>query len=110
MCSKRKPVTTIDEKGYSRLFKAFGDPTRIRILHILSAGEKTVNEIVELVDASQPTVSRHLGIMRDAGIVESRRDGQRIFYSLEKNTVRACCAGFCDCLIIDIGDGAKKNS
>lgn len=92
----------MNEKAYSKYFKAFGDPTRLRILALLVSGEKTVNKIVKSVGLSQPTVSRHLSILREADIVIDRRDGQQVFYSLNKISVESCCAGFCDCLAIPI--------
>jgi DNA-binding transcriptional ArsR family regulator len=90
----------IDEKLYSRLFKAFGDKSRLRIIALLANNELTVNEIAEKIGLSQPTISRHLGILKDADLVHDRRDKQRIYYSLNKDSVQACCIGFCDCLEI----------
>ncbi|MDH3891926.1 MAG: metalloregulator ArsR/SmtB family transcription factor [candidate division Zixibacteria bacterium] len=92
----------MDEKTYSKYFKAFGDPTRLRILALLVGGERTVNDIVKQVGLSQPTVSRHLSILREADIVVDRRDGQQVFYSLNKISVESCCSGFCDCLSIPV--------
>ena len=91
----------IDEKLYSKLFKAFGDRSRLKIIAIVAANEVTVNEITDKVGLSQPTVSRHLAILKDAGIVVDRRDKQRVFYSLNKKSVQACCIGFCNCLEIE---------
>lgn len=88
----------MDERIYSKYFKAFGEPSRLRILRILSVKPLTVNEIVDEVNISQSTVSRHLGILREAGIVSDRRDGQQVIYSLNKEAVDECCASFCDCL------------
>lgn len=92
----------MNEKAYSKYFKAFGDPTRLRILALLAGGELTVNKIVKAVGLSQPTISRHLSILREAEIVVDRRDGQQVFYSLNKVSVESCCSGFCDCLSIPI--------
>ena len=103
--SPRMIVCNIDEKAYSKYFKAFSDPSRLRILGLLSGGEMTVTDIVEAMSLSQPTVSRHLAILREAEAVIDRRDGQRVFYSLNRDTVESCCAGFCDCLMIPV----KKN-
>jgi ArsR family transcriptional regulator len=88
----------MDTKQYSKYFKAFSDRSRLRILGLLATKEMTVNEIVAAVGLSQSTVSRHLGVLREAGIVDDRRDGQMIICSLNKNTIRGCCLGFCDCL------------
>jgi ArsR family transcriptional regulator len=92
----------MNERNYSKYFKAFGDPTRLRILTLLAPKERTVGEIVKLVGLSQPTVSRHLAVLREAGVVVDRRDGQQVFYSLNKSSVGDCCSGFCDCLSIQI--------
>ena len=92
----------IDEKTYSKYFKAFGDPTRLRILTLLAPRERTVGDIVKAIGLSQPTISRHLAVLREAGVVVDRRQGQQVFYSLNKSSVGDCCSGFCDCLSIAI--------
>ncbi|MBN1833460.1 MAG: metalloregulator ArsR/SmtB family transcription factor [Deltaproteobacteria bacterium] len=61
-------------------FKALSDFTRIRVLNILLNHELNVNEIVYLMDMSQPRISRHLKILTDAGLLECRRDGKSSFY------------------------------
>ncbi len=86
----------MDDRTFSKYFKAFSDPTRLRILKILSDKEMTVNEIVKAVRLSQSNVSRHLAILRDAGIAVDRREGQKVYYSLKKDVVERCCALFCD--------------
>jgi len=90
----------IDDKSFSKYFKAFGDPTRLKILKLLAANDLTVNEIVDEIGLSQPTISRHLSILREAGIVTDNRDGQHVIYSLMRENVGNCCTGFCDCLSI----------
>jgi ArsR family transcriptional regulator len=92
----------MDDKTFSKYFKAVGDLSRLKIITLLSSGELTVNEIAARVKLSQPTVSRHLGILRDAGIVISRREGQQVFYQLNRDTVKNCCEGFCNCLQIRV--------
>ena len=98
----------MNERAFSKYFKAFGDPTRLRILHILASGELTVNEIVNKVGLTQPTISRHLSILREAGAVTDRREGQKVVYSLNKMEVKDCCSGFCNCLKIEIPKNPKK--
>jgi len=95
----------IDEKLYSKLFKAFGDQSRLKIIAMLAAKEMTVNDIAKAVGLSQPTVSRHLSILKDADLVVDRRDKQRVFYILNKDSVMTCCIGFCDCLEITTEGG-----
>ena len=98
----------MDEKVYSKYFKAFGEPSRLKILRILSAKPLTVNEIVDAIDLSQSTVSRHLGVLREAGILSDQRDGQQVIYTLNKDAVEACCTSFCDCLEPPKKRGKKK--
>ena len=64
------------------LFKGFADPTRIRILSVLAAGELCVCDIVGLLRLSQPTVSRHLAYLRRTGLVEARPDLKFTYYRL----------------------------
>ena len=73
-----------DLENVVRVAKALSDPTRVRILHVLAGRELCVCEMVELIDRGQPTVSRHLGILRDAGLVEDVRDGQWVNYRLRR--------------------------
>ncbi|MCH7690501.1 MAG: helix-turn-helix transcriptional regulator [candidate division Zixibacteria bacterium] len=87
----------MDTKQYSKYFKAFSDRSRLRILGLLAGKEMTVNEIVAVVGLSQSTVSRHLSVLRDSGIVDDRRDGQMVICSLNKEAIKGCCMGFCDC-------------
>jgi ArsR family transcriptional regulator len=64
------------------LFKALADETRLKIIKFLLDGEKCVCEIFPHVKRTQSTVSTQLGKLEDAGILKSRRDGKKIFYSL----------------------------
>jgi DNA-binding transcriptional ArsR family regulator len=64
------------------LFAALADPTRLRIVELLRNGERPVGDIVDDVGIHQSGVSRHLGILHDAGVVRVRPDGQRRLYSL----------------------------
>lgn len=98
----------MDQKKYSKYFKAFGDPTRLRILWLLSSRPMTVGEITAEVGLSQPTISRHLAILREAGAVNDRRDGQQVIYSINRVEVSDCCTGFCDCLSIPVILAPKK--
>jgi ArsR family transcriptional regulator len=68
----------------SRLFKALGDPTRLRIVALLAHGELCVCHLQHALALPQPHVSRHLGVLRAAGVVEARREGSWIHYSLSE--------------------------
>lgn len=64
----------------SAVLTAIADPTRRRILDAVRGGERSVGELVELVEMHQPGVSRHLKVLRDSGLVTVRRDAQRRLY------------------------------
>jgi len=67
---------------HDELFQTLADPTRRKIVEVLCRGEQQVNDIVRAVEIHQSGVSRHLGILHDAGFVQARRDGARRLYSL----------------------------
>jgi DNA-binding transcriptional ArsR family regulator len=64
------------------LFEILAEPIRRRVLDLLLEQEHTVGELVEALDMSQPAVSKHLRVLREAGLVEARVDAQRRVYSL----------------------------
>mgnify|MGYP006299340325 CR=1 FL=1 len=66
----------------AKVMKALAHPSRLIMLDALTQGEKCVCELQELVGSSMPTVSRHLSQMKNAGIVEGRRDGNQVYYKL----------------------------
>ena len=71
--------------------KALDDDTRQKILEMLVEGEKCVSDIVDAFDMSQPTISHHLGILRQFNLVSSRREGKQVFYALNRDNVVECC-------------------
>src|SRR5512136_1755606 len=71
--------------------KALADDTRQKIMAFCCCDERSVSEIVEHVAVTQPTVSHHLAILRDAGLVNVRHDGKQTFYSLNQERVAFCC-------------------
>lgn len=69
-------------KLHAGLCSALADPTRILILYLLGDEEHTVSELTDRLNAAQPTISRHLKILRDHGLVYATRQGQTVEYSL----------------------------
>lgn len=67
---------------HARVCKALADPTRLLIINALRDGPRSVGEIAEALEISQPNVSRHLALLRDRGIVTTQRAGSNIFYDL----------------------------
>lgn len=74
-------------KAQARVLKALAHPSRLLIVDELSRGERCVCELTELVGAEMPTVSRHLALLRAAGIVEDERRGTQVFYRLKASCV-----------------------
>jgi ArsR family transcriptional regulator len=83
-------ATVLDVRSFSRLFKALADETRLRIVALLSHGELCVCHLEEALSLAQPNVSRHLGILRMAGVVEHRREGSWIYYRLASQDDAGC--------------------
>ncbi|UCB52780.1 MAG: winged helix-turn-helix transcriptional regulator [Candidatus Zixiibacteriota bacterium] len=75
-------------------FKALSDETRQSILRMLEQKEMCVCEIVGAFDVSQPTISHHLDILKRAGLIQSKRKGQNIYYSLNRDWFKECCCDF----------------
>jgi ArsR family transcriptional regulator len=72
--------------------KALADETRQKIMNLCCCHWLSVSEIVEQVGFSQPTVSHHLAILREAGLVYIREEGKQTFYTLNQNRLVACCS------------------
>lgn len=83
-------ASVLNVRPVSRFFKALGDETRLRIVALLTHGELCVCHIEEALGLSQPNVSRHLAILRSAGIVEDRRDGNWVHYRLSPQADPEC--------------------
>ena len=66
----------------SEFFKALGHPLRIRVLERLSAGDRTVSELLEALAVEQSNLSQQLGVLRRAGLVTARREGPNVVYAL----------------------------
>jgi len=82
-CCSTKPAPQIrDLEALTTVYAALADPTRLRILSLLRDGEICVCHIHASLDVPQPTASRHLAYLRKAGLVEARRDGVWMHYSL----------------------------
>jgi ArsR family transcriptional regulator len=85
-------IAHFDVGPLAKLFKALGDPTRLRIVALLSQGELCVCHLETALELSQPTASRHLSVLRAAGVVETRREGTWVYYSLASKLDDACKA------------------
>jgi ArsR family transcriptional regulator, virulence genes transcriptional regulator len=78
-------------KLQAELCKTFADPKRLIIISELRHGEKAVGELVEVLQSPQAVVSRHLAILRNRGVVQTRREGLNIYYSLTNPRIVEAC-------------------
>lgn len=76
---------------HAAICKVFANPRRLRIVEALGNGECTVSQLVELLEISKSNVSQHLGIMREKGVVDYRREGGYVFYRLSNPKVLQAC-------------------
>jgi len=82
MNTKNNPVT---------FAKALADPTRQQIMELICCDWLNVSEIVDAVGVRQPTVSHHLAILKDAGLVSTRAEGKHTYYHLNQSRIANCC-------------------
>ncbi|MGH8003525.1 MAG: metalloregulator ArsR/SmtB family transcription factor [Limisphaerales bacterium] len=101
-------------RRYAPVFKALADPTRQKIMLMLEGRPRTVSEVVDFFNLSQPTISRHLAVLKNAGLVEAEKKGQNVFYRLSEPNLKACCVGFfssfacCQPVVVDMVERNAK--
>ena len=91
----------------AKLFRGFGDPSRLTILEALRDGEHTVSDIVQTTAMSQPNVSNHLSCLRDCGLVTVRQQGRFAYYALSDLRVGQLLA-LADELLADVARGVYE--
>ena len=79
----------------ARRFRVIGEPMRIKLLDSLREREANVSELCEATGASQQNVSKHLGVLLEAGIVGRRKDGNQVFYSIVDESIFRLCEEVC---------------
>ena len=97
----------MDKEAYvlkARVAKALAHESRLMIIDALREREMCVCDLVELVGSDQSTVSKHLGILKNAGIVDDRREGNKVFYSLKT----PCVLNFFQCAVEVIRSSLKE--
>lgn len=83
-----------DYKTQARIIKALAHPSRLFIVDELSRGERCVCQLTDMIDAEMPTVSRHLSVLKNVGIVEDEKRGSQVFYRLRV----PCVLNFFKCI------------
>jgi ArsR family transcriptional regulator len=87
----------------AEICKTIANPTRLRILHVLREGEKSVGELVDLLGLKQSNLSQHLSIMKQATILKTRKQGSNIYYSVAYPKINTACDLVRELLIESIG-------
>ncbi|HSG29294.1 MAG TPA: metalloregulator ArsR/SmtB family transcription factor [Candidatus Krumholzibacterium sp.] len=91
----------------ARRLKAMAEPSRLRLLHLLGGESMNVSELVEASGQSQAGVSKHLRILRQEGLVETRRVQRMVYYSLSSGLTREICDSVCRSIEEGIAGGRE---
>jgi len=89
----REPLTEDQSVELARVFKALGDPVRLRLLSLIAShagGEACVCDLTGAFELSGPTISHHLKVLREAGVIEGERRGTWIYYRVAPRPWRGC--------------------
>jgi len=101
---------TVDDMIYERraqICKAFANTSRLKILDLLSGGEHTVTELQDELGAAQANISQHLAILKSAGVVDTRRERNQVYYFLAIPEVRQACQLISNVLRAQIRNGRR---
>ncbi len=79
-------------------FKVLSEPIRLQILHVLQEGEKSVNDLTDAVQTSQPNVSKHLKILQKNGILNRKQHGNTVYYTIADESIFTLCETVCGSL------------
>ena len=91
----RAPLTERQSVELARMFKAIADPVRLRLLSLIASaagGEACVCDLTDAFDVTGPTISHHLKVLREAGVIDGERRGTWIYYRALPDTLRALSA------------------
>lgn len=97
----------MDEKKTATVFKAFCDENRIKIIKLLQTGEKCACKLLDEINVTQPTLSHHMKILCDSGIVVGRKEGKWTHYSISAEGVERAKKYLAEMTDIDIQDDNK---
>lgn len=88
---------------HANICKVFTNPRRLEIIDLLRENEKTVNELVKLMNLPQSSVSQHLAVMREKGILEAKRHGSSVTYRISDERILKACDLMREVLLDHIG-------
>ena len=92
------------------MFKALADPTRRQVLQLLRQGPKSAGELADQFPVSKPTMSAHFAVLREAGLVDSEKQGKNLMYRLKMSVLEEALMEFSGLLGLDLSQRAEKTS
>ena len=98
----------MDEKKTALIFKAFCDENRIRIIKLLRTGEKCACKLLEEINVTQPTLSHHMKILCDSGIVVGRKEGKWMHYSISPDGAKIALNRLTELTTLNCEDNDKS--
>lgn len=98
MAKKVRPLSEEAIEQIARRFAVLAEPMRLKLIHALFDGEKTVSALVEISGGTQANVSRHLQHLGGAGVLARRKEGLQVFYSIADQSIYALCELVCGSL------------
>lgn len=96
MKSKSPALTDEMIAEIARRFRLLGEPVRLRLLKVLESGERSVNELAEILQTNQANISRHLASLFSASMLRRRRSGNNVYYSIADPAVFKLCEIMCE--------------
>ena len=90
-----RPLTPTLADAIAERFRLFAEPTRLRLLDLLSDGERSVGDLTAALGCTQANVSKHLALLADAGVVRRRREGLYSYYAVADAAVFDLCGQVC---------------
>jgi ArsR family transcriptional regulator len=94
----------------AELFSVLSTPMRLHILNALAAQPKSVTELLTEIETTQPNLSQHLGVLYRSGILNRRKDGAQVIYSVQSQKAMALCRSVCTQIAIEIDEPGSVSS
>ena len=88
----------------AELFAVLATPMRLRILSILCNGERSVTQLLESIDTTQPNLSQHLNVLYRSGVLAKRKDGTQVIYRVQSEKAVALCRSVCTQIAIEVDE------
>lgn len=107
-----EPIISIPEQSEAarvfelaaELFGVLSTPMRLRILSALCDGERTVSQMLQHIDTTQPNLSQHLNVLYRGGVLAKRKEGTQVFYRVQSEKAVALCRAVCTQIAIEIDE------